>query len=275
MLEQIKQTADFLKSKIPSQPEIGIILGTGLGNLVTQITDKTEIPYNTIPNFPVSTVEGHSGKLIAGKLGGVDVLAMQGRFHYYEGYDMKQVTFPVRVMKAIGIETLLVSNASGGVNPGFEIGDLMIITDHINHFPEHPLRGKNYNELGTRFPDMSEAYSKDLIARAKKIAAKNNIKVVEGVYVGTSGPTFETPAEYVYFRKIGGDAVGMSTVPEVIVANHAGIRCFGISIITDLGVPGKIIEVSHEEVQQTGNSVQPLMTQIMKELTVEIFKSKE
>ena len=266
MLEQIKQTADFLKVKIPMQPKIGIILGTGLGNLVTQITNATEIPYDTIPNFPVSTVEGHSGKLIAGKLGGVDVLAMQGRFHYYEGYDMKQVTFPVRVMKAIGIETLLVSNASGGVNPDFEIGDLMIITDHINCFPEHPLRGKNINELGTRFPDMSEAYSKELIEKAKKIAARNNIKVVEGVYVGTSGPTFETPAEYVYFRRMGADAVGMSTVPEVIVANHAGMRCFGISIITDLGVPDKIVEVSHEEVQQIGNSVQPLMTLIMKEL---------
>ena len=270
MLEQIKQTADFLSKKIPTQPKIGIILGTGLGNLVTQITEATEIPYDTIPNFPVSTVEGHSGKLIAGKLGGVDVLAMQGRFHYYEGYDMKQVTFPVRVMKAIGIETLLVSNASGGVNPDFEIGDLMIITDHINHFPEHPLRGKNHNELGTRFPDMSEAYSKELIDKAKKIAARNNIKVVEGVYVGTSGPTFETPAEYVYFRRMGADAVGMSTVPEVIVANHAGMRCFGISIITDLGVPDKIVEVSHEEVQQIGNAVQPLMTLIMKELVKEV-----
>ncbi len=272
MLEQIKQTAEFLKKKLPGETKIGIILGTGLGNLVTQITEPVEIPYESIPNFPVSTVEGHSGRLIAGKLGGVNVLAMQGRFHYYEGYNMKEVTFPVRVMKAIGIDTLLVSNASGGVNPDFEIGDLMIITDHINHFPEHPLRGKNHNELGTRFPDMSEAYSKDLIKKAKHIAAKNNIKVVEGVYVGTSGPTFETPAEYVYFRRMGADAVGMSTVPEVIVAVHSGMRCFGISIITDLGVPGKIVEVSHEEVQQIGNSVQPLMTLIMKELVVEVSK---
>ncbi len=272
MLEKIKQTADFLKTKISTEPKIGIILGTGLGNLVTQITDFVEIPYQTIPNFPVSTVEGHSGKLIVGKLGGIEVLAMQGRFHYYEGYDMKEVTFPVRVMKAIGIETLLVSNASGGVNPYFEIGDLMIITDHINHFPENPLRGRNYNELGPRFPDMSEPYSKELIEKAKVIAEKNDIKVVEGVYVGTSGPTFETPTEYAYFRGIGGDAVGMSTVPEVIVANHSGMRCFGISIITDLGVPGKIVEISHEEVQQIGNSVQPLMTTIMKELVVEITK---
>ncbi len=270
MLEKIKETADFLRTKLSDEIKTGIILGTGLGNLVTQLTETTEIPYETIPNFPVSTVEGHSGKLIAGKLGGVVVLAMQGRFHYYEGYDMKTVTFPVRVMKALGIENLLVSNASGGMHPDFEIGDLMIITDHINLFPEHPLRGKNFNELGTRFPDMSEAYSKDLIEKAKKIAADNKIKVVEGVYVGTTGPTFETPAEYRYFRIIGGDAVGMSTVPEVIVANHAGMRCFGISIITDLGVPGKIVEVTHEEVQQIGNSVQPLMTLIMKEIVKDI-----
>ncbi len=266
MLKKIQETADYLKSKMHSQPKVGIILGTGLGNLVTQIDGKEEFPYQTIPNFPVSTVEGHSGKLIVGKLGNVDVLAMQGRFHFYEGYDMKTVTFPVRVMKALGIETLLVSNASGGVNPDFEIGDLMIITDHINHFPEHPLRGRNEPSLGTRFPDMSRAYDPELIKKAKEIAAENNIRVTEGVYVGTSGPTFETPAEYRYFRIIGGDAVGMSTVPEIIVANHAGMRCFGISIITDLGVPGKIVEVTHEEVQEIGNNVQPLMTLIMKEL---------
>jgi len=266
MLEKINQTAEFLRNKMPTKPETGIILGTGLGNLATQITDKTEIPYDTIPNFPVSTVEGHSGKLIIGKLGNKDVLAMQGRFHYYEGYDMKAVTFPVRVMHALGIKTLFLSNASGGVNPEFEIGDLMIINDHINLFPEHPLRGKNFNELGTRFPDMSEAYDKGLIEKALVIAKKNNIKVQQGVYIGTSGPTFETPAEYNYFRIIGGDAVGMSTVPEVIVANHMKMRCFAISIVTDLGVSDKIIEVTHEEVQQIANSVQPLMTLIMKEM---------
>lgn len=266
MLEKIQETAAYLQQRIPSAPKTAIILGTGLGNLVSHLTETTEIPYETIPNFPVSTVEGHSGKLIIGKLGGKDVLAMQGRFHYYEGYDMKQVTFPVRVMYALGIRTLLVSNASGGMNPEFEIGDLMLITDHINLFPEHPLRGKNHNELGTRFPDMSEAYSKELLAKAKEIAARNSIKVVEGVYVGTTGPTFETPAEYRYFRIIGGDAVGMSTVPEVIVANHAGMKVFGMSIITDLGVPGKIVEVSHEEVQEIGNKVQPLMTKIMMEM---------
>ncbi len=266
MLQKIQETADFLRQHMPTQPKIGIILGTGLGNLVTELTDKTEIAYESIPNFPVSTVEGHSGKLIVGKLGGVDVLAMQGRFHFYEGYDMKQVTFPVRVMKALGVEYLLVSNAAGGMNPDFEIGDLMIIRDHINLFPEHPLRGRNDPQMGPRFPDMSEAYSRDLIAKAKEIAREHRIRVVEGVYVGTSGPTFETPAEYRYFRIIGGDAVGMSTVPEVIVANHAGIRVFGISIITDLGVEGKIVEVSHEEVQEIGNRAQPLMTLIMKEL---------
>ena len=270
MLEKIQETADFLLAKMPIRPKTGIILGTGLGNLVTQMDIEMEIPYETIPNFPVSTVEGHKGKLILGKLGGVEVLAMQGRFHFYEGYDMKTVTFPVRVMKALGIKNLLVSNAAGGMHPDFEIGDLMLITDHINLFPEHPLRGKNFEELGPRFPDMSEAYCKDFIVKAKQIAERNHIKVVEGVYVGTSGPTFETPAEYRYFRAIGGDAVGMSTVPEVIVANHAGMKCFGISIITDLGVPGKIVEVSHEEVQKIGDSVQPLMTLIMKELVKEI-----
>lgn len=266
MLEKMKETAAFLRKEMKLHPKVGIILGTGLGNLATQITDKQEILYTSIPNFPVSTVEGHSGKLIVGKLGDTEVLAMQGRFHFYEGYDMKQVTFPVRVMHLLGIETLFVSNASGGVNPDFEIGDLMIITDHINLFPEHPLRGKNYSELGPRFLDMSEAYDKKLIEQAEKIAERHNIRVVKGVYVGTSGPTYETPAEYRYFRIIGGDAVGMSTVPEVIVANHMGMRVFGMSIITDLGVPGKIVEVSHEEVQEIGNKAQPLMTLIMKEL---------
>lgn len=266
MLEKINETAAYIRAKMTAQPRVGIILGTGLGNLATQITEKIEIPYQEIPNFPVSTVEGHSGKLIFGKLGNTDVLAMQGRFHYYEGYDMKAVTFPVRVMHAIGIDTLFVSNASGGMNPDFEIGDLMIITDHINLFPEHPLRGKNHEEWGPRFPDMSEAYDKKMIVKAKEIAQAHGIRTVEGVYVGTQGPTFETPAEYRYFHIIGGDAVGMSTVPEVIVANHMGMRVFGMSIITDLGVPGKIVEVSHEEVQEIGNKAQPLMTLIMTEL---------
>lgn len=266
MLQKITETADYLRGLMKTQPKVGIILGTGLGNLATQITDRQEFPYQTIPNFPVSTVEGHKGKLILGKLGGVDVLAMQGRFHYYEGYDMHQVTFPVRVMKMLGIDTLFVSNAAGGMNPNFEIGELMIINDHINLFPEHPLRGKNYDELGPRFPDMHEVYDKALIRKAQAIAKEHKIRVMEGVYVGTQGPTFETPAEYVYFRTIGGDAVGMSTVPETIVAHHMGMRVFGMSIITDLGVPGKIVEVSHEEVQEIGDEKQPLMTLIMTEL---------
>lgn len=265
MLERIQETAAYLKSKMHTQPETAIILGTGLGSLAGEITEKYEIPYEEIPNFPVSTVEGHSGKLIFGKLGNKDIMAMQGRFHYYEGYSMKEVTFPVRVMRELGIKTLFVSNASGGTNPDFEIGDLMIITDHINFFPEHPLRGKNI-DYGPRFPDMSEAYNRDLIARAKEIASCKNITVREGVYLGTQGPTYETPAEYRMFARWGADAVGMSTVPEVIVANHCGMKVFGISVITDLGVEGKIVEVTHEEVQQAADAAQPRMTVIMKEL---------
>jgi len=264
MLEKIKETAAFLKERMHTSPETAIILGTGLGNLANEITEKYEIKYQDIPNFPVSTVEGHSGKLIFGKLGNKDIMAMQGRFHYYEGYSMKEVTFPVRVMKELGIKTLFVSNASGGMNDAFEIGDLMIIKDHINFFPEHPLRGKNL--YGDRFPDMSEAYSKDLIKKALDIAKEKGIKVQQGVYLGTQGPTFETPSEYKMFHILGADAVGMSTVPEVIVANHAGIKCFGISIITDLGVEGKIVEVSHEEVQKAADAAQPKMTTIMREL---------
>ena len=266
MLSQIKQTADYIESKVNKLPKTAIILGTGLGELVNHIEISTSLPYQEIPNFPVSTVEGHNGRLIFGKLGNKEIMAMQGRFHFYEGYDMKQVTFPVRVMKALGIKTLFVSNASGGMNPSFKIGDLMIITDHINLFPEHPLRGKNYEDLGPRFPEMSEAYSARLIAEAKKVAAAHDIRIVEGVYVGTQGPTFETPAEYRYFHRIGGDAVGMSTVPEVIVARHGGMEVFGISVITDLGIEGIVEKVSHEEVQKAAAAAEPRMTLIMKEL---------
>jgi len=265
MLEQIKSTAAFIQNKISIQPEIGIILGTGLGGLVKEINIQHTIPYEEIPNFPVSTVEGHSGKLIFGELGGKNVVAMQGRFHYYEGYDMSRVTFPVRVMKFLGIQKLFVSNAAGGVNASFEVGDLMIINDHINLFP-NPLIGKNMPELGPRFPDMSDAYNKEFIAKAKKVAAANNIKVQEGVYVGLTGPTFETPAEYKYMHIIGADAVGMSTVPEIIVARHMGIPCFAMSIITDLGVPGKIVPATHAEVQHVAVLAEKKMTIIMKEL---------
>ena len=241
------------------------MLGTGLGQLASEITDKTEFPYSEIPNFPVSTVEGHSGKLIFGKLGGVDILAMQGRFHYYEGYDMKEVTFPVRVMYELGIKTLFVSNAAGGMNPEFKIGDLMIITDHINLFPEHPLRGKNF-PTGPRFPDMHETYDLGLVSEADQIAKEKGIRVMHGVYIGVQGPTFETPAEYRMYAKMGGDAIGMSTVPEVIVAHHCGIRTFGVSVITDLGGFDVPVEVSHEEVQEAANKAQPLMTEIMREM---------
>lgn len=270
MLETIKQTSDYLKNKIGEIPSTAIILGTGLGELANEIDNKTEIPYSEIPNFPISTVEGHSGKLIIGTLGGKRILAMQGRFHFYEGYSMKEVTFPVRVFQALGVKYLFVSNAAGGMNPSFDIGDIMLIEDHINMFPEHPLRGKNYDELGTRFPDMSEAYDKKLRMLAMQIANEKNIKLQHGVYVGVQGPTFETPAEYQFFRVIGGDAVGMSTVPEVIVANHAKMKVLAFSIITDLGVPGKIVEVSHEEVQEAAKIAQPKMAEIMRAIVQKI-----
>lgn len=266
MLEKIKQTADYLRGKVADMPRIAIILGTGLGPLADLIENKTVIPYSEIPNFPVSTVEGHSGNFIFGTLAGKRVMAMQGRFHYYEGYDMKTVTFPVRVMRALGVETLIVSNAAGGMNKEFQVGDVMVITDHINLFPENPLRGRNYDELGPRFPAMTEAYDKKLVALADQIGTEKGLRLMHGVYIGTPGPTFETPAEYEYFRVIGGDAVGMSTVPEVIVANHAGMRVFGISVITDLG--GKdITEVpSHEEVQKAAIKAQPTVEAIVKEM---------
>ena len=213
----------------------------------------------------MSTVEGHAGKLIFGKLGGKDILAMDGRFHFYEGYSMKEVTFPIRIMYELGIKTLFVSNASGGMNPNFKIGDLMIIDDHINFFPEHPLRGKNF-PTGPRFPDMHEAYDRKLRDMADEIACEKGIRVVHGVYLGTQGPTFETPAEYRMYHLLGADAVGMSTVPEVIVARHCGIRVFGISVITDLGGFDKPVEVSHEEVQQAANASQPLMCEIFREI---------
>ena len=265
MLERIQETATFLKGKMHTSPETAIILGTGLGSLVNEITDKYEINYKDIPHFPLSTVEGHSGKLIFGKLGEKDIMAMQGRFHFYEGYSMQEVTFRVRVMRELGVRTLFVSNAAGGMHPAFSIGDLMIITDHINLFPEHPLRGKNI-PYGPRFPDMSQAYDRELIRKADAIAQEKGIKVQHGVYLGTQGPTFETPAEYKMFHIMGADAVGMSTVPEVIVANHCGIKVFGVSVITDLGLEGQIVEVSHEEVQKAADEAQPRMTEIMREL---------
>ncbi|MCW3785510.1 purine-nucleoside phosphorylase [Plebeiibacterium sediminum] len=270
MLSKINETADFIVKKSNTKAKIGIILGTGLGGLVEEIDIKFTLDYNVIPNFPVSTVEGHHGRLIFGILGGKEVVAMQGRFHYYEGYNMQEVTFPVRVMKMMGIETLLVSNASGGLNPDFAVGDVMIIDDHINMFGTNPLMGKNFNELGPRFPDMSEPYSKELVKKAFEIANKNNITLKRGIYVGTSGPTFETPAEYKMFRILGADVVGMSTVPEVIVARHMGMTCFGVSIVTDSGVPGEIVEISHEEVQEIAAKAEPTMTFVIKELVASL-----
>jgi purine-nucleoside phosphorylase len=265
MLETIKETVSFINSRTDIRPAAGIILGTGLGGMVNEIEIRTVLEYEDIPNFPVSTVESHHGKLIFGTLGGKSIVAMQGRFHYYEGYTPQQITFPVRVMKYLGITHLFVSNASGGINPEQEIGDLMILDDHINLIP-NPLIGKHEPGFGDRFPDMSETYSRELIEKALQIGRDNNYPVCQGCYVAVTGPTLETPKEYQYFRIIGGDAVGMSTVPEIIVAHQMGITCFAISIITDLGVPGKIVKVSLEDVKGVASKAEPQMTQIMKEL---------
>ncbi|MGX5817599.1 purine-nucleoside phosphorylase [Chitinophaga lutea] len=266
MLEQIRQATTYIRGLSPLVPEAGIILGSGLGNLAAEITDRTEIPYGDIPHFPPATVEGHSGKLILGRLGGRPIVAMAGRYHYYEGHSMQQVTFPVRVMKALGIRTLLVSNAAGGMNRQFRVGDLMIITDHINLQPEHPLRGRNIDELGPRFPDMSEPYAKSLVAKAKDIAAAKGISLHTGVYVGVQGPTFETRAEYKFMHAIGGDAVGMSTVPEVIVAIHSGLQVFAMSVITDLGIRDEDNVITHEEVLVAAKAAEPHLTYIFSEL---------
>ncbi len=266
MLKKIKETSDYILEKITTRPSIGIILGTGLGGLSHEIADPIMIPYKDIPHFPVSTVEGHQGRLIAGRLAGKIVLAMQGRFHYYEGYTMQDLAFPVRVMKNLGIELLIISNASGGLNPGFSIGDCMFVTDHINLMGNNPLIGRNYSELGPRFPDMKEVYDRRLIEKACSIAQKHHIPWQKGVYAAVTGPTFETPAEYNYIRNTGADAVGMSTVPEAITAHHMGMTILAISVITDLGVLGKIVEVTHEDVIAAAVKSEPLMTLVIKDL---------
>ncbi len=266
MLEQIREATAYIQQSARETPLVGIILGSGLGNLAADITDKVEISYNDIPHFPPATVEGHAGRLILGRLGGRPVVAMAGRFHYYEGLSMQQVTFPVRVMKALGIHTLLISNAAGGMNRQFRVGDLMVITDHINLQPEHPLRGRNIDELGPRFPDMSEPYTKALIARARDIAAAKGISLHSGVYVGVQGPSFETRAEYKYMHIIGGDAVGMSTVPEVIVAVHSGLKVFAMSVITDIGIREEENVITHEEVLAAAKAAEPHLTYIFSEL---------
>jgi purine-nucleoside phosphorylase len=265
MLEKIIKTADFLRSKGFTDPEAGIVLGTGLGGLTTEIDNQIEVSYASIPDFPVSTVKGHAGKLIFGDFGGKKVVAMKGRFHYYEGYGSEQVTFPIRVMKELGIRALFLSNAAGGVNPSFRIGDIMIINDHIC-LVDNPLVGPNDDRIGPRFPDMSVPYDKQLIEKAEAVAAGMGIPVTKGVYLSTTGPTFETPAEYRFFRIIGADAVGMSTVPEVITARHMNVPVFAVSIITDLGVDGKIEYTTHESVQQAAEHSEEKMTRIMKEL---------
>ena len=265
MYTKIQETATFLKERMTSKPETAIILGSGLGHLADELEVESEIAYSEIPNMPISTVEGHSGKLLFGKLGGKEILAMQGRFHYYEGYSMKEVTFPIRVMYELGIKNLLVSNAAGGMNPAFHVGDLMVINDQINMFPENPLRGKNF-PTGPRFPSMHQAFDPTFIKIVDEAASRLGIKIFKGVYIGVPGPTFETPAEYRMFRGLGADAVGMSTVPEVIVAVHCGIRVFGISVITDLGGFDEAVKVSHEEVQAAADAAQPRMTALMKEL---------
>lgn len=271
MSEKINKAVDYIRSVTQFEPATGIILGTGLGGLVNHIDTECSIEYRDIPDFPVSTVEGHTGRLIFGRLSGHPIVAMQGRFHYYEGYDMNQVVFPVRVMRRLGIERLFVSNASGGMNPSFRVGDLMVITDHINLLP-NVLIGRNDPDEGTRFPDMSEPYSHALSELATKVAAAEGIKLQYGCYVGSSGPTYETPKEYAYFRIIGGDAVGMSTTPEVITARHMLLPVFGISIITNAAFDGT--KPSHEEVVREGNKAEERMTRLIKGMLNELNETK-
>lgn len=269
MLGKIQETVSYIADRIETKPYLGIILGSGIGDLAHEIEAEVKIPYDAIPNFPVSTVKGHDGQLIFGKLNGIEIVAMQGRFHYYEGYSMNEVTLPVRVLKLLGIKYLFVSNASGGVNPNFEVGDIMFITDHINLMP-NPLIGENIEDHGPRFVDMSEAYDKRLLSIAKRIARHNGIHYHTGVYASVTGPTYETPAEYKYIRTLGADAVGMSTVPEVIVARHMGLPVFAVSVISDLGVDGKIIEISHKEVIQAVARVTPKLITLFKDIVKEV-----
>lgn len=270
MVQGISAAVDYLKTKIKEEPVVGIVLGSGLGSFTTEIDISIEIPYSDIPNFPVSTVEGHSGKLIFGKMGGKNIVAMAGRFHYYEGYSTQEVVFPIRVMKFLGIKTLLISNAAGGTNPGFKVGDLMIIRDHISMLTLNPLLGKNDQDLGTRFPDMSEPYKKDLIDKAASIAGKAGYDLQYGVYVGVTGPTFETRAEYKMLNILGADAVGMSTVQEVIAAVHMGLPVFAMSVITDIGIREEENTITHEEVLQAARDAEPKLTHIFKELTAQL-----
>ena len=266
LMQQLAETTAFIRNRYPTKPQTGIVLGSGLGNLAAEINVQHEIEYSDIPNFPVSTVEGHSGKLIFGELHGKNIVVMAGRFHYYEGYSPAQVAYPIRVMKMLGVDTLLISNAAGGVNLNFKVGDLMIITDHISFFTINPLLGKNEDALGTRFPDMSEPYNKALISKAKIIADQLGYSVKEGVYCGVTGPTFETRSEYKLIKAVGGDAVGMSTVQEVIVAAHAGLKVFAMSVITDIGIREEENTITHEEVLAAAKDAEPKLTSIFMEM---------
>ncbi len=266
MLKKVQETVEFIKKRIPNIPKVGIILGTGLGGLIREIEIENNLEYNSIPHFPVSTIKGHQGRLIFGRLGNKEVVAMQGRFHYYEGYSLQEVTFPIRVLKLLGIELLILSNASGGVNPDFEVGDMMFITDHINLIGSNPLIAYIEDGLGERFVDMSKPYDLAIIDKAIKIADRMSIKCRKGVYAAVSGPNYETPAEYKYIKSIGADAVGMSTVPEVLVARQMDLSCFAISVISDLGVIGKIVKITHDDVIDAASYVEPNMTKLIKEL---------
>jgi purine-nucleoside phosphorylase len=266
LMTQLQETAQFIQSKIAAKADTAIILGSGLGNLSTKIETEFEIPYSSIPNFPVSTVEGHKGRLILGTLNGQKVWVLEGRFNFYEGYSPEQVSFPVRVLKLLGVQNLILSNAAGGVNPDYQVGDLMIIKDHISFFTINPLIGKNESALGTRFPDMSEPYAQEFIDKAKAIAATHQIKVHEGVYVGVTGPTFETRAEYKLIKFVGGDVVGMSTVQENIAAVHCGMRVFAISVVTDLGIREDNNVITHQEVLEAANAAEPKLTLIISDL---------
>ena len=268
MWEQLESTVNFIKDRTNYTPEYGIILGSGLGSFTDDIKIDFSIPYNEIPNFPVSTVQGHKGTLVFGTIGDKKVVAMQGRFHFYEGYDMKQVTFPVRVMKFLGIQKLIVSNASGGVNPAYKVGDIVVITDHINMLPEHPLRGQNDERFGPRFVNMSEPYSMQLINKALELANQLKIDLKTGVYLALQGPTFETLAEYKMVKAIGADCVGMSTVPEVIIARHMDLECFGISVITDMGDKENIENVNHQEVLEAAKKAEPKVRELIKNLII-------
>jgi purine-nucleoside phosphorylase len=270
MIHQIQEAVSYLKQQYSEQPIVGIVLGSGLGSFTQEMEIELEIPYSDIPNFPISTVEGHSGKLIFGTLSGKKVVAMAGRFHFYEGYSAQEVVFPIRVMKYLGVETILISNAAGGMQKGFKVGDIMVIKDHISLLTVNPLLGKNEPEFGTRFPDMSEPYNKKLIAKAEQIAMTAGYDLKEGVYVGVTGPTFETRAEYKMLAIIGGDAVGMSTVQEVIAAVHMGMTVFAMSVITDLGIRDEENTITHEEVLQAAKDAEPKLTHIFKELVASI-----